>query len=93
MRLSRADELALRRRLLVLDAAIKRLQLQRDLGQLGAAAQPAALMRRAWSVTTRERPALLLLAPLALWAMRTRAGLRVAGMVPLLWRAWRSWRR
>ncbi|CAG0998707.1 hypothetical protein GPROT1_03684 [Gammaproteobacteria bacterium] len=93
MRLSRADELALRRRLLTLDASIMRLQLQRDLGQLGAAAQPAALMRRAWAATTRERPVLLLLAPLALLAMRSRAALRAVGVLPLLWRTWRSWRR
>lgn len=89
MRLSRTDQLALQRRLLVLDASIKRLQLQRDAGRFGALVQPTALARRAWRAARRQ-PSLLLLAPLAWVAMRHRFALRLASVLPLLWRAWRG---
>jgi hypothetical protein len=48
MTLSRADVLAFRRRLLVLDASIQRLRLQHDAGALVAAAHPVALASRCW---------------------------------------------
>ena len=48
MTLSRADMLALRRRLLVIDASIQRVQLRRDAGTLAAAASPTAVIRSGW---------------------------------------------
>jgi len=54
MGLKRADELALKRRLLALDAAVQRLRLQRDVSRLAVAVHPLALLWR-WLRQRRAR--------------------------------------
>lgn len=82
MTLSRADTLAMRRRLLVIDASMQRLKLRCDVGTLAAAASPAALIRSAWQ-QPGSRPSL---------AVAT-AGLLLAMRLANVCRAWMRTRR
>ena len=79
MTFSRADELALRRRLLVLDASVQRLRLRRDADVLAATLNPVALALRAWQ-RVRTRPTLALL-PLAALASYTAVLLFTASLI------------
>lgn len=69
MTLSRADVLALRRRLLVLDAAVQRLRLRHDAGALVTAAHPATLVARWWQRSDKHG---LLMRAIGLWQLWRR---------------------
>jgi hypothetical protein len=69
MTFSRAEVLALRRRLLVLDAAIQRLQLRHDAVTLMAAAHPANIASRWWQRTGKRA---LLMRVIGLWQLWRR---------------------
>ena len=92
MTFSRADELALRRRLLVLDASVQRLRLRRDADVLAATLNPVALALRAWQ-RVRTRPTLALLPLAALVALRFAGVRRIAAQGLLWWRGWHAVRR
>lgn len=92
MRHSRADELALRRQLLGVEASAQRLRLQRDAGRLMAAISPAALALRAWQ-GLRARPALAWLPLAGLVALRLAGGRGPIAKALLWWRGWQALRR
>lgn len=48
MSFSRAEELALRRQMLVINASIQRMRLARDVEAVEDALRPAAIVKRAW---------------------------------------------
>ncbi len=89
---SRADELAMRLQLLVLDSSIQRLRLRRDVGMLAAALDPASLALHTWQ-RVRARPWLLLLPLAGIVALRFAGLRRFSTLALLLWRGWRAVRR
>jgi hypothetical protein len=92
MRPSRADELALRRQLLVLDSSIQRLRLRRDVRTLAAALNPPTLALLAWQ-RVRTRPWFVLLPLAGIVALRFASVRRWSARALLLWRGWRAVRR
>jgi hypothetical protein len=88
---SRAQALALRRRLLQAEASIQRLRLQRDAALLVDAANPAAWMQRVWG---REAgPSRLAWLPIAALALRRFGSRRRVAGALLAWQLWRRLQR
>jgi len=88
MSFSRADELAMRRQLLMIGTSIQRLRLQRDVDVLASAANPATLVRRAWQ-QIRARPSLAVLPIAALLVLRRAGGRKIVTLALFLWQSWR----